>query len=130
MMKRTALAAVLALLCQAAAFAQTPAEKGGMLAHNVYFSLGDKSQAAKDRLVESCHKYLKKHPGVVFFAAGTPVGDLDREVNDRDFDVALHIVFRSRADHDRYQVAESHKKFVEENRAGWVRVRVFDSYVK
>jgi hypothetical protein len=120
--------AVLALFC-AAAFAGPP-EKGAMLAHNVYFSLTDTSPAAKAKLVAACHKYLKEHQGVVFFAAGTPAEDLAREVNDRDFDVALHIVFRSRADHDRYQDHPQHKRFIDENRTNWAKVRVFDSYVK
>ncbi len=106
------------------------AAQGGMLAHNVFFSLSDKSDGAKARLVDSCHKYLKGHTGTVFFAAGTLAGDMTREVNDRDFDVALHIVFRSKADHDRYQADPKHKKFIEENQPGWARVRVFDSYVK
>lgn len=101
-----------------------------MLSHDVYFTLKDKSEAARSRLVAACEKYLKGHPGEVFFAAGRLAPDLAREVNDREFDVALHIVFRSKADHDRYQSHERHKKFIEENQAGWARVRVFDSYVK
>jgi hypothetical protein len=49
-----------------------------LLAHNVYFSLNDPSAAAVQDLVESCKKYLSRHPGVVFFAAGaTPEGGFD-----------------------------------------------------
>jgi hypothetical protein len=123
-----ALAVTLAILGVAAA--GPPPDTGQLLAHNVYFSLNDKSEAAAARLVAACHQYLKDHPGVVFFAAGTLAADLNRDVNDRDFDVALHIVFRSKADHDRYQVHEKHKQFIDENRPSWARVRVFDSYVK
>jgi hypothetical protein len=129
MLNRTVLFTFAVLLCLPAAPAET-AEKGRMLAHNVFFSLTDKSDAAKAKLVNGCHKYLKDHPGVVFFAAGTLAGDMDRDVNDRDFDVALHIVFRGKADHDRYQAHEKHKKFIEENQPDWARVRVFDSYVR
>ena len=46
-------------------------------------------------LVDACKKYLADHPGVVFFAAGTLNHELNRPVNDRDFDVALHVVFDS-----------------------------------
>jgi hypothetical protein len=102
----------------------------GMLAHNVYFSLKDTSDTARAGLADACHKYLKGHPGQVFFAAGILAGDMNREVNDRGFDVSLHIVFKTRADHDRYQAHEKHKKFIDENQANWARVRVFDSYVK
>jgi len=35
-------------------------------------------------------------PGRGLFAAGTLADELNRPVNDRDFDVALHIVFQDR----------------------------------
>lgn len=101
-----------------------------LLAHDVYFTLKDNSPAAKDRLVAACKKYLSGHPGEVFFAVGTRALDLKREVNDQEFDVALHIVFRTQADHDRYQQAERHQQFIAENRDNWKRVRVFDSLVQ
>ena len=101
-----------------------------MLSHDVYFTLKDRSDAAKENLVQACHKYLKGHPGEVFFAAGVIAPELTREVNVRDFDVALHVVFKYKEDHDRYQVAEKHKQFIAENQSNWEKVRVFDSYVK
>ncbi|MFO0870327.1 MAG: Dabb family protein [Pirellulales bacterium] len=100
-----------------------------MLAHMVYFTLRDRSPEAIQRLLDACHKYLSGHPGTVLFAAGTLTPDLTREVNDRDFDVALQLVFESRAAHDQYQVAERHQQFIAENRANWARVRVFDADV-
>ena len=127
MLKRIALATAVLLLCQTG-FAQSGAGQGTMVSHNVYFTLKDKAQA--DKLVAACHKYLKVHPGVVFFSAGKRATELVREVNDKEFDVSLMVVFKTKADHDRYQVAEQHKKFIAENSAGWERVRVFDSFVK
>lgn len=100
-----------------------------MLAHNVYFALKDNSVDAKKTLVDACKKYLSSHPGEVFFAAGTRAEDLTREVNDRDFDVALHIVFTDKAAHDKYQDDRRHKQFIEENKDNWKKVRVFDSLV-
>ena len=44
-------------------------------------------------------------------------------------DVALHVVFDSRDAHDAYQTAPRHLQFIEENRADWAKVRVFDSYI-
>jgi len=106
------------------------AEEGGsMIAHNVYFSLKDNSPEARKKLVDACKKYLTKHPGEVFFAAGTLAEDLKRPVNDRDFDVALHIVFQDQASHDKYQDDKRHKEFIEENKDNWKKVRVFDSVV-
>ena len=104
--------------------------KEPMIVHDVYLALKDNSAAARQKLVDACKKYLSKHPGEVFFAAGTLAEDLKREVNDRDFDVALHIVFRDRKAHDQYQDAPRHKQFIDENKDNWKKVRVFDSVVQ
>jgi len=101
-----------------------------MVAHMVFFTLNDGSDAAKTKLVEACRTHLKGHAGEVFFAAGVLAGDLRREVNVTDFDVSLHIVFKTKEDQDRYQTAPRHLKFIEENRDNWAKVRVFDSYVE
>jgi hypothetical protein len=98
-----------------------------MLVHDVYFTLKDNTPAARQALVAACRKYLGQHPGTVFFACGPLAEDLNREVNDRGFDVALHIAFEDQAAHDRYQEAPLHLKFIEENRHNWAKVRVFDS---
>lgn len=66
----------------------------------------------------------------MFFAAGTLAQEFAREVNDRDFQVGLHVVFASKADHDRYQDHPEHLKFIEEQKENWAKVRVFDSYVE
>lgn len=101
-----------------------------MLSHMVYFTLHDSSDAACDALVKACHHYLKPHQGVEFFAAGTLAEDLTRPVNDLDFHVALHVVFDARASHDAYQISDAHHQFIEENKANWERVRVFDANVR
>jgi hypothetical protein len=96
-----------------------------MLSHAVYFSLKDRSPAAAKALVAACEKYLTSHPGTVSFSVGT-VAPYDRQVNDRDFDVALEIVFESHTAHDAYQTAERHNQFIAEQSPNWVKVRVFD----
>ncbi|SFI65442.1 Dabb family protein [Planctomicrobium piriforme] len=101
-----------------------------MLSHNVFFTLHDDSPSAIDQLVVACQKYLRNHPGVAFFAAGTLGKEFSRPVNDRMFDVALHVVFIDREAHDAYQVAPDHKLFIEENNSNWKQVRVFDSWVE
>lgn len=101
-----------------------------MLAHNVFFSLNDNSQTAKDHLVDACKKYLSGHPGTVFFAAGTLAEELSRPVNDRDFDVALLVVFENLATQNAYQQTPLHLKFIEENKGNWKQVRVFDSWME
>lgn len=106
-----------------AAMADTPEP---LLVHNVFFKLKDNSPENCQKLVASCKKHLTDHPGTAFFAAGT-LSDLDRPVNDRDFDVGLHVIFENRAAHDQYQTAKRHIQFIDENRDTWDKVRVFDS---
>ena len=101
-----------------------------MLVHNVYFALKDNSEPAKQALLQACQQYLTAHEGIVFFGCGTLAEELKREVNDRDFDVGLHIVFTDQPAHDRYQVHPRHLQFIAENRGNWKRVRVFDSVVE
>ena len=109
----------------------TAAEAGGqMLAHDVFFSLNDNSKEAVAKLTADCKKYLSGHPGTVWFAAGPLVAENKREVNDREFDVGLHVVFVNKAPHDQYATAERHLKFIAENKANWKKVRVFDSWVE
>ena len=96
-----------------------------LLAHNVFFTLKDKSGA--DALVAACKKYLTVQKGIVHFACGKLEAGLTREVNDRDWDVGLHIVFRDLAAHDAYQDSGPHHQFIAENQATWKHVRVFDS---
>ena len=100
-----------------------------LLVHNVYFALNDNSPANVKKLVEACNKYLTEHPGTAYYACGT-LCDLDRPVNDRDWDVGLHLIFKNRAAHDQYQTAPRHLQFIEENKATWKKVRVFDSDCK
>ncbi|MHB0960199.1 MAG: Dabb family protein [Pirellulaceae bacterium] len=118
------LAAVLVLCLVVPTMAAEP-----QLAHMVYFKLKDSSDASKEKLVAACQEYLSDHEGTVYFSAGVIAKDLDREVNDKDFDVALHLVFRDKAAHDKYSTHERHVKFIEKCQEGWAKVRVFDSYI-
>ena len=100
-----------------------------MFSHMVYFTLKDQSPQARRELVDACHEHLSGHPGTVLFAAGIRA-DTSRDVNDRDFDVALQLVFEDQAAHDRYQVADRHEKFIEQQKHNWDKVRVFDADVR
>jgi hypothetical protein len=110
--------------------AQKPAKAkkaGPLIGHMVYFKLKDGTAANREKLVEACKKYLSEHDGVVFFSAGVIADDFKRDVNDRDWDVGLHLVFADKAAHDKYQDHPKHLKFIEENKDSWAKVRVFDS---
>jgi len=98
--------------------------------HMVFFKLKENSAKSKQALVDACNKYLSKHDGVAYYSAGILADDLKREVNVRDFDVALHLVFKNKAAHDKYQTHPRHEQFIKENKDNWANVRVFDSYVQ
>ncbi|MBY0228908.1 MAG: Dabb family protein [Gemmataceae bacterium] len=98
-----------------------------MLVHDVFFKLSDRSPAAAEALVAACREYLTGHDGTVLFAVGQLAKELARPVNDRDWDVGLHLVFRDQAAHDAYQAHPRHVAFVEENKPTWAGVRVFDT---
>ena len=126
---RTLAYSVTAALIVALAGISAQAEEP-MLAHDVYFALKDNSPQAKEKLIAACKKYLTDHPGLVRFSVGTLADEMKRDVNDRDFDVALHLVFKSKASCDQYSTAERHLKMIAENQDNWKKVRVFDSYLE
>ena len=95
-----------------------------MLSHAVYFTMKDKGSI--ESLIESCRTHLTNHPGALSFAVGTRASEYDRQVNDRDFDVALEIIFESHAAHDTYQTSDRHQQFIADNAEKWAQVRVFD----
>jgi hypothetical protein len=109
--------------------AQEPTQKKGgpAIGHMVYFKLKDPTPANVKKLVAACDKYLSTHEGTLYYAAGVLSQSLNREVNDRDWDVALHLVFVNKAAHDVYNTHPEHLKFIEENKEMWEKVRVFDS---
>ena len=133
-MRKLVAALVVVALIVGAAVIQSYSHAGGKtpdnIGHMVYFKLKDGSAKATADLVASCDKYLSGHDGTIYYSAGTLAQDLKRDVNDRDFDVALHIVFKDRASHDAYQDAERHYRFAAEEKESWAKVRVFDSVVE
>ena len=84
-----------------------------ILHHEVYFKLKDNSAQAKAKFIAACEKYLTDHPGMVWFAVGEMAEEFQREVNDRDFDVALQIIFtgqgRPRCVHEGRAAPEVHR---------------------
>jgi hypothetical protein len=102
-------------------------DDGPMIVHNVFFTLKEGNAENRKKLVASCKKLLTKHEGEVYFAAGPIAEEFKASVNDRDFDVALTIVFKNKAAHDKYQPNKRHQEFITENKASFKAVRVFDS---
>ena len=129
-MFRLFVAAALVALTSGFAGAEDKKPAAPMIGHMVYFKLKDNTPEGRKKLVDACEKYLADHDGVVFFSAGVVSDDFKRDVNDRDWDVALHLVFVDKAAHDKYQDHAQHKKFIDENKDNWAKVRVFDSELR
>ena len=111
-----------------ATFAASEAETRAF-SHAVFFRLAEPSDANRDQLIDACRKFLAGHDGEVSFTVGSRAAEMDREVNVKEFDVSMHVVFDSRASHDQYQQHPRHLQFVKDHSALWSNVRVFDSYL-
>lgn len=99
------------------------------IAHSVYFTLKDNSDAQRNALVAAGKKYLEPHDGIEFYAMGPRNADMQRDVNDQAYDIALIVVFDNQQSHDSYQVSEPHAQFIIEQKENWNQVRVFDANV-
>jgi hypothetical protein len=121
--------AILAAAVIAGAIPRAPDQAEPQLAHIVFFTLKDRTPEARERLAASCRKYLGDHEGTVYFSVGTIAEDVKEPVSDREFDVALHLVFENKTAEAKYLKHPNHQRFVDEGKATWSKVRVFDSYV-
>lgn len=125
----TALVLAAALTIPTAAQDRTAKKTVPQIGHMVYFKLKDSTPANREKLVAACHKYLSDHEGTVYYAAGPIAETFKGPFNDRDWDVALHLVFTDKSAHDKYADHPEHLKFIEENKDTWAKVRVFDSEI-
>jgi hypothetical protein len=124
------LALMLAAVLPAFAIAARNAPKAApRLAHMVFFTLKDRSEESKAKFVALCEKYLTGHPGTHHVSIGTIAEDVKEPVSDREFDVALHIVFENKEGNAAYQKSKRHVEFVEKAIPLFAKVRVFDSYL-
>ncbi len=99
----------------------------GHLTHSVFFTLKDSSNEKIQQLIDDSYKYLTTADGLVSVHAGARIPNLDREVNDDQFHVALIVIFESREAHDVYQDLPDHSTFIGRNKDNWAVVRVFDA---
>ena len=98
------------------------------LSHVVCFKLKDASADSITSFVAACKKHLDI-PALQQHFYVTTLAHYTRPVNDREFDVALNIVFKTPAAHDEYQAGAAHHAFMHECEPLWSKARVFDSYV-
>jgi hypothetical protein len=97
--------------------------------HNVYFWLNEGAAASDaDQIADGCRTHLTSIPGVLRLTVGKPAGT-PREVVDNSYGLALLLEFASKEAHDLYQDHADHHKFIDECKAYWSRVRIYDTLV-
>jgi hypothetical protein len=103
---------------------------GRRLAHDVFITLKDDSADACEGLARDCRDALSEIPTVLALDAGTRASAQGRDVNDIEFDVALHVIFKDAEGLEQYLVHPAHTQFVERMMPNVDAVRVFDSWVR
>jgi hypothetical protein len=96
-----------------------------MFSHVVIFWTDPAQPRATDELLAGAEKYLRPIPGVRSFHVGRMAGS-HRDVVDQTYQVALNLIFDSKADQDAYQIHPEHLEFVEHCKHLWARVVVYD----
>ena len=106
---------------------RAPGAAQPLVVHDVYFTLEDDSDERVSELVEACHEWLGELPGIAFFAAGSRDLAHTGDVNDKEFDVSLHVWFESPEAYASYGEDPKHLDFIDAFKANWSGVQVFDS---
>ncbi len=124
-------AVVLAVIAMANAPSADEPKKADepQVAHIVFFTLAEDTPAERKALLADIKKYLAGHKGTAYFSAGAIADDMNRSVNDREFQVSMNLVFVNRAAHDTYNDHPRHEEFKTKNKDRIAKVRVFDSYL-
>jgi len=98
-----------------------------MLVHSVYFwlkpDLTDVQRANFRHGVET----LARIKAAEKIYVGAPAGTQKRPIVDDSYAVALTVICKNVAAHDAYQVDPIHLKFVENFKAFWTRVQIYDA---
>lgn len=96
-----------------------------MHVHNVFFWLNECDDDSRSEF----ERGLDELPNMALVEAGywgLPAG-VNRPVVDNSYDYALTLIFKSREDHDAYQVHPDHDVFVKNFKELWARVQVYDT---
>lgn len=97
--------------------------------HIVYFWLKD---GVDPQAIEDFHAGVHKLMEIDLIQLGLvgPPAMTPRDVVDNSYNYALMAVFASKEDHDAYQVHPHHDVFIENHKALWDRVQVYDHLVE
>lgn len=97
-----------------------------MIAHNVYFWLKDEENLEQFTAGLDSLKSISLAKGVQW---GVPAKMAARPVLDSSYSYHLTMTFDTMADHDAYQVHDTHTSFISANKEKWEKVIVLDSEI-
>jgi len=98
-----------------------------MLVHTVYFWLKPELTAAQRADFRRGVESLGGIKAVEKIYVGTPAATGKRPIIDDSYAVALTVLCKDVAAHDAYQVDPIHLGFVEQFKACWTRVQIYDA---
>ncbi len=106
--------------------AMAQSKKGGAMMHQVFFWLKPGTSAQERQRFSRELTKLSQIKNIKTAFIGVPESTEKREVVDNSFDFSITFMFDSVKEHDAYQVAPDHKKFIENCQDLWARVQVYD----
>lgn len=98
-----------------------------MLVHTVLFWLNkdlDGPQQTDFRIALEALKGIEATEAVYI---GVPAATPERPVIDNSYDFCLTVILKDMAAHDAYQVDPLHLAFLENNKALWKKVKIYDA---
>ena len=102
-------------------------EESMMHIHTVFFWLKDEVSDGERQQFAQALNALTEISSVRDCKIGTPIAS-DRAVVDDSFSFSLNLRFDDTEGHDAYQVDPLHDLFVEEGKALWAKVVVYDAH--
>lgn len=117
-------AAALAAVISGSALAESRA-----FSHYVAFELAEDSPKKRAALTACLTDFLEAFELETSYTVSEIAAEMNRPVNDKAFQLALHVMLKDKATYNIYAAHPTHVAFVEKCQHLWKAVRVFDSYV-
>ena len=126
-MKKLLLILPILLIMSSSSIVNETKNQQGNFAHVVYFWLKNPDNQ-NDRMAfeKSLTKFINNSVYIQTKFIGTPAAT-NREVIDNSYTYSLMLTFENKAEQDKYQEEDLHKKFIEESSELWTKVVVYDS---
>jgi len=97
--------------------------------HMVYFKMADRLPKTRARFIEYCQEHLSGYAGQTYFSVGPRDVEMRRDVNARDFDVTMNMIFKSKKFYEEYANADRHKEFIFKTAGMSTARKVYDSFI-